>query len=224
MTSLFIDPTAMQRSAGDSTPNQRIDQAAQQFEALLLKEIVKHAVPKMESSGMAGETFSDMLATELAGTIAATGQTGLSKIIAEQMGQRSGGGAPVSAKITSEFGDRVHPVTGERHHHDGVDVAVPVGTQLVAPDAGVVSNISRNDIGGLSLTLDHGKGRTSTYRHLDQVDVAAGERLGPGQRFATTGASGRVTGPHLHLEVRQRGTTIDPRPWVDRVFSKEVTR
>ena len=225
---LYFDPTAIQRTAARSSSEKaKIQVAAQQFEALLLHELVKHAVPKGDdmSDSMASKTYGDMLAHQLAGAMASSGSIGLAQMLA---GDIKGAPAPMDthhhqgevhgAKISSAYGNRVHPVTGRHHHHSGVDVALSVGTPLHAPDGGRVSRISESKNGGLSVTLSHSGGRTTTFRHLDAALVQEGQVVSEGQVIAQSGASGRVTGPHLHLESRVRGNLADPTALVESVI------
>lgn len=129
--------------------------------------------------------------------------------------------APTKARITSGFGMRTHPVTHQRAMHHGVDVALPVGTKLRSPEYGVVSKITYNDISGKCVVITHsGKGRSTRMCHLDSFFVRKGQYVGEGQPVALSGQTGRVTGPHLHLEVKEGGRLVDPSHLVDKVLRK----
>jgi len=228
MKSVVIDPSALLRQPVKPGQSQaKIREVAQQFEAILLKEVTKHAVPKGafgEEESIAGKTWGDMLAHQLAADVAGAGTTGLSKILAERFSAISGvsghGHDHASANITSHFGQRVHPVTGKHGHHDGVDVALPVGTTLLSPFAGRISRIQTTENGGLSLTIKHPGDRSTTYRHLDATLLKEGEVVSAGQPIATSGESGRVTGPHLHLEARNNGNLVDPKDLIGQILKK----
>jgi murein DD-endopeptidase len=112
-------------------------------------------------------------------------------------------------RISSPFGERIHPVTGERKHHNGTDVAVPVGTPLVASHHGTVKRSSEDSISGTYLVLSLGLGIEVTYCHLSQAEVRSGEAVGRAQRIALSGATGRITGPHLHYILRLHGDAVD---------------
>lgn len=106
---------------------------------------------------------------------------------------------PVRGVISSPFGRRKHPVTGESQFHHGVDVACPVGTPVCAPVAGVCT-IGRSDTGGNMLTLDGDHVRIR-FMHLDRIVLPASPKVSVGHVVAYTGTTGRVTGPHCHIEV-----------------------
>jgi murein DD-endopeptidase MepM/ murein hydrolase activator NlpD len=116
----------------------------------------------------------------------------------------------VFERVSSRFGPRVHPVTGEQGFHHGIDLAVPRGTLVRAPWAGDCV-VKRGEYSGLTVTVRSALGWTCVVMHLDSVFVHTGERVEPGQPLARTGSTGRVTGPHAHLEVRdEAGRSRDP--------------
>lgn len=118
---------------------------------------------------------------------------------------------PIPLHVTSAFGDRVHPVTGERSFHNGVDLRAPEGTQLLAPGDGVVTRVWTGETGGQQLTLRLDSGYSVGFAHLSQQWVNEGERVSAGQVLGETGATGRVTGPHLHLTIHDpAGSLVDP--------------
>ena len=117
--------------------------------------------------------------------------------------------------VTSPFGWRWHPVTGSWSHHDGLDLAAPVGVEVVAPEGGVVTRIDvaggeRGAINGNAVFV-RAPSRVWAFLHLSRVKVALGRTVRAGDVLGASGASGRVTGPHLHLQVTSLGgTPIDP--------------
>lgn len=128
-----------------------------------------------------------------------------------------GGGpllTPVAAAVSSGFGPRTHPITGERRVHAGVDFAAPAGTPVVAAAAGVVRVAGRHGGYGLLVVLDHGDGIQTRYAHASRLLVAAGQAVARGQLIALVGSTGRSTGPHLHFEVRVGGVAQDPLAWL----------
>jgi murein DD-endopeptidase MepM/ murein hydrolase activator NlpD len=108
------------------------------------------------------------------------------------------------------FGSR-RVFNGEpRSPHSGADLSAPVGTPVFAAAAGTVVLTGSHYYSGGSVFIDHGDDLVTMYFHLDRVDVGNGERVVRGQRIGAVGATGRVTGPHLHFGVRWHGARIDP--------------
>jgi len=118
---------------------------------------------------------------------------------------------PVQGRISGRFGNaRVYngqPGAG----HSGMDIAVPTGTPVKAPAAGVVTFADPGlYLTGGTVLLDHGFGISSNFLHLSRIDVKVGDRVEQGQVIAAVGATGRATGPHLHWGMNWFGTRIDP--------------
>ncbi len=123
-------------------------------------------------------------------------------------------------RVTSPFGERVHPVTGERSFHNGTDIGVPTGTPLLAAAKGRVKRQSRDSISGNYVILDLGLGIQTTYCHLSEPEVKEGAPVTRKQEIGLSGATGRVTGPHLHYILRVRDKPVDATrygesPWRD---------
>lgn len=116
----------------------------------------------------------------------------------------------VPHRVTSPFGDRNHPVLGTRKFHNGVDLAVPIGTPVVAAQAGEVAVVGESQASGRYVVLDHGHGVRTAYCHLDATPLPQGSRVRKGETFALSGNTGRSTGPHLHYIVRLSGHPVDP--------------
>jgi septal ring factor EnvC (AmiA/AmiB activator) len=117
-------------------------------------------------------------------------------------------------RVSSGFGMRRHPVHGDVRMHHGLDLAAPTGTPVVAAEPGRVAMAGSRGGYGLVVDIDHGDGVLTRYAHLNTIEVRQGERLAGGQRLGTVGATGTVTGPHLHFEVRLQGRSIDPAQWL----------
>lgn len=121
---------------------------------------------------------------------------------------------PVAAKrISSQFGARVHPVTGARHVHSGVDLAAPAGRAVHASERGVVTFIGTEPRGyGKYVVIRHDGGYASYYAHLSAFEptLRTGTRVARGQRVGAVGSTGTATGPHLHFEVRRHDRLVDP--------------
>ncbi|AIQ65834.1 membrane protein [Paenibacillus stellifer] len=120
------------------------------------------------------------------------------------------------ARISSPYGYRIHPVTGVRKLHTGVDFAVPQGTNIHAAEAGTVIVAEWWSGYGYTVVIDHGGGMWTLYGHIREggIKVSVGDRVERGQTIAESGATGRVTGPHLHFEVRIDGTPVDPMDYL----------
>jgi len=112
-------------------------------------------------------------------------------------------------RITSPFGERVHPVTGKTSFHNGTDIGTPTGTPLVAAHHGTVKRQSVDSVSGTYLILDHGLGVQTTYCHLSATSVRERERIRRRQVVGEAGATGRVTGPHLHYILRIADKAVD---------------
>lgn len=117
---------------------------------------------------------------------------------------------PPGTRITSPFGERVHPVTGAKTNHDGVDLAAETGTMLRSPARARVLHVGEDAVSGLYMVLDHGHGVQSVSCHLSESLIKRGENADNGSSYARSGQSGRVTGPHLHYGVRVGGRFVDP--------------
>jgi murein DD-endopeptidase MepM/ murein hydrolase activator NlpD len=113
-------------------------------------------------------------------------------------------------RITSPFGHRTHPVTGKPSFHNGTDIGTPTGTELRSAHHGFVRRASRDSISGNFIIVDHGLGLQTTYCHMDALGVAEKERVARAGVLGQSGATGRVTGPHLHYILRVADKPIDP--------------
>jgi murein DD-endopeptidase MepM/ murein hydrolase activator NlpD len=97
-----------------------------------------------------------------------------------------------------------------RTRHTGADFAAAEGDTVVAPNAGTVELVADLYYLGKTVILDHGLGIHSVFGHLSAVDVSDGQNVGPGDRIGAAGATGRVTGPHLHWAVQLGRAWVDP--------------
>jgi murein DD-endopeptidase MepM/ murein hydrolase activator NlpD len=117
---------------------------------------------------------------------------------------------PVPGPRSSSFGLRRVFNGQARNPHSGMDIAVPTGTPVVAPLAGRVIDTGDYLFNGHTVWLDHGAGLLTMVCHLSRIDVQVGDLLAAGQPYAAVGATGRVTGPHLHWSVMLNRAMVDP--------------
>lgn len=124
---------------------------------------------------------------------------------------RSGFGWPFTGRLSGVFGSQRVLNGKPRRPHAGVDIAAPAGTVIRAPADGVVA-LATPDMffTGRTILLDHGQGLTSVYAHMRKMLVKPGQRVSKGQPIGEVGATGRVTGPHLHWGLHWRGIALDP--------------
>jgi murein DD-endopeptidase MepM/ murein hydrolase activator NlpD len=123
---------------------------------------------------------------------------------------------PVNGQIVSRFGDRSDPLSGEGGFHAGVDLTASMGTPVYAAADGIVSAAQYSGRYGRLVLVDHGQGMTTLYAHLSKFEIVPGEEIRRGQLIGNSGASGRVSGPHLHFEVRQGGSPVNPARYLSR--------
>lgn len=117
---------------------------------------------------------------------------------------------PAPGPLSSRFGLR-RIFNGEpRKPHAGLDVAAATGTPVSAPADGIVTNTGDYFFNGNTVFIDHGQGLITAYMHLSRIDVKEGQAVRRGDRLGAIGATGRVTGPHLHWAVILNGTPVDP--------------
>ncbi|HOE16356.1 MAG TPA: M23 family metallopeptidase [Syntrophorhabdaceae bacterium] len=123
-------------------------------------------------------------------------------------------GWPIQGEVSSYFGQREHPVTGERSMHTGVDIRAHSGTPVYATAPGIVSFSGWTDGSGYIIVLEHGYGFSTAYAHNKKNHVAVGQKVKKGELIASSGSTGMTTGAHLHYEVWKDSRQIDPSPYL----------
>jgi len=118
--------------------------------------------------------------------------------------------------LSSRFGRRTDPFTGQLSYHRGVDFSSDRGSDIKAVGSGVVTWSARNAGYGLMVEINHGNGFETRYAHADELLVEVGEIVKKGQTIALVGSSGRSTGPHVHFEVFKNGRVVDPASYINR--------
>lgn len=120
----------------------------------------------------------------------------------------------MGTRISSDFGNRKHPVIKTVRHHSGIDLAAPNGAPIRAIQGGVVVFADPYAAYGNLIVIQHGKGITSHYGHCESIKVRTGQRVRAGEVIGAVGSTGRVTGPHLHFEIRLNGEPRDPERFI----------
>ncbi len=232
-----IGPIAPPRASSGGDLRDAARQLEAVFVGMMFEEMAKGIdgedglFPKSPGSEMYEQWFRSAVATEFS----RSGGLGLGDLLAERFGAAklpeslapppnpAGKTAsssdhrrppPVVGPVTSSFGPRVHPVTGHPGHHNGVDIGAPVGTPVRVPFAGRVIEAGEDDKLGRFVKVEHRGGYRSLYAHLDAHGVVAGQEIDTGASIGTSGATGRVTGPHLHFAVYRDGAPVDPARFV----------
>lgn len=121
---------------------------------------------------------------------------------------------PIRGWVTSAFGQREDPFTGERIMHLGLDVAAPEGAMVRAPARGLIIHAGERGAYGNMIAIDHGRGIVTHYAHLSVLRVKVGDQVERAQHIGSVGNTGRSTGPHLHYEVRVNGVPVNPHRFV----------
>jgi murein DD-endopeptidase MepM/ murein hydrolase activator NlpD len=232
---------------------QEIKRLAQQFEAMLMTQMLREMRRSMlddeeaKENGFGAEALTDTADVEFGAALSRTGGIGLTdsllKVFERQItgireaaaageagraGEASEAGVAdqiahasksparlltdvtTSAPVSSKFGWRLDPLSGETRFHQGVDIAVAYGHNVKAAADGIVSFAGVQNGYGNTVVIDHDGGRQTRYAHLSQELVRAGDVVSEGQVLGKSGNSGRSTGPHLHFEMLMNGRPVDP--------------
>ena len=140
------------------------------------------------------------------------GEADLLALASQPQGAGSGWLWPVEGyhTLSALFGGRVHPVTGQRTDHTGIDIPAPGGTPIQACKSGQVVTSAYHYSYGNYVVIDHGNGNSTLYAHMSSRAVSEGQMVSQGQTIGYVGTTGSSTGNHLHLEVRDNYTRVDP--------------
>ncbi|MEY2978028.1 MAG: murein hydrolase activator EnvC family protein [Prochlorotrichaceae cyanobacterium] len=208
----------------------RFDIENQKNEIALLQQQLRFQKAQTETqlvhqNALADRLNSDRLALDAALSRLEQDSSSIGQLIRDRRANRTrpippvlGGGSgrlryPVYGPISSEFGWRVHPISGTERLHAGIDFAVDYGTPITAAADGAVIFSGWYGGYGYAVILDHGGGITTLYAHSDELLVSEGSWVTQGTIVAKVGSTGYSTGPHLHFEVRRDGEPVDPRPY-----------
>ena len=113
-------------------------------------------------------------------------------------------------KVSSSFGNRIHPVTGKPQFHQGIDIPAPNGTEIYCVNRGTVIETGNDYANGKYVIVDHGGGISTMYAHLSKIQVKTGDILAQGEVLGLVGMTGYATGYHLHISVYENGKAVDP--------------
>ncbi len=118
--------------------------------------------------------------------------------------------------VSSRFGRRTDPFTGQLSYHPGIDFSSEQGSDIKSVAGGVVTWSAQKPGYGLTLEINHGNGYETRYAHAEQLLVEVGDIVRKGQTIGLVGSTGRSTGPHLHFEVFKNGRVVDPASYINR--------
>ena len=118
--------------------------------------------------------------------------------------------APSYTRISDDYGNRIHPTLGVQQFHNGIDMAAPNGSPILAAEGGVVIAAAYSSSMGNYIMINHGNGLYTIYMHASALYVSTGQTVSRGQKIAAVGSTGRSTGPHLHFSVRRNGSYVNP--------------
>lgn len=230
-------PIETNRAGGAEAERATVRMLAQQFESLLLSQMLQEMRTSMddgdeaEDDSFGGSMMADAFTSELGQALSRAGGAGLTEFLmgaltrlepaavseAAPSEAASIGTAPTPAVfpggdglVSSAFGWRQDPLNGHPRFHAGTDLRVAYGQEVRSAAGGRVTHAGEQGGYGLTVVVDHGGGIETRYAHLSAVEVAPGAAVEAGQPIARSGNSGRSTGAHLHFEVRHNGQPIDP--------------
>ena len=120
---------------------------------------------------------------------------------------------PAEGTLTSDFGSRLSPTTGQPGFHYGLDIAADEGVRIGAFADGTVREIGESSYGNY-LIVDHDDGFSTLYAHCSSISAKVGDSVSCGEEIARVGQTGNATGPHLHLELWKDGAALDPSDYL----------
>jgi murein DD-endopeptidase MepM/ murein hydrolase activator NlpD len=123
-------------------------------------------------------------------------------------------GLPAEGWISSGYGERKHPITGENDFHTGIDISASYGTPVRASSDGVVSFSGWGRGAGKVVVLEHGLGFSTLYAHNSKIIVKVGQKVKRDEIIGYVGSTGNTTGPHVHYEVWKSGSSVNPTKYI----------
>jgi len=211
------------RDAAARQKDTKLKKACKDFESILTYQLLRSMRKTVDKCGLfhggkGEEIYQSLFDMEISKDMSDFGPNSLARLLYDQMKGPAGipelpeetPAWPVKGVVSSGFGMRKDPFTGESRFHDGLDIAAPEGTAIKAAMPGKVAFSGVKKGYGNVVILDHGKGLRTLYAHNRRNLVAQGGFLEAGTVLAEVGSSGRSTGPHLHFEVTRDGQPSDP--------------
>jgi murein DD-endopeptidase MepM/ murein hydrolase activator NlpD len=190
-------------------------EAAKALETLVWKQLIASSGAFKGGEAAGSHVWSDVFAEAIAQAVAGSSGLGLAATLESSLPAppptTPGAVLARGGTVTSGFGPRVDPFTHALVFHDGVDLAAPEGTPILAAADGVVVAAGPRGAYGNAVEVAHADGTTSLYAHAREVTVRPGQRVHAGEEVAKVGSTGRSTGNHLHFELRRGGRAVDPR-------------
>ncbi|MBQ4629805.1 MAG: M23 family metallopeptidase [Clostridia bacterium] len=120
---------------------------------------------------------------------------------------------PHDGIITSSFGERVHPVSGNISMHNGIDIAAVEGDEVRATESGIIEKAEYNQYSGNFIVIRHSDTITSSYAHMSKLNVKEGDEVEKGDIIGYAGSTGTATGPHVHMEIRIDKIAVNPEEY-----------
>jgi murein DD-endopeptidase MepM/ murein hydrolase activator NlpD len=216
----------------DKQDPEAIKKVAKEMESLFAYEMIKamrSTTGESAKSGLGNDTYMTMFDLELSKLFAERGlglQNMLAKGLTAATGTTKGDQQQHmtitdelrtilpedrNIRISSDFGLRKDPISGDQKFHHGLDIPAPVGTGIHPVKPGTVRFSGEQAGYGNVVIIDHGDGFESKYAHNAANLVSIGDSVTPATAIATVGSTGRSTGPHVHFEVSYQGEKVDPR-------------
>ena len=121
---------------------------------------------------------------------------------------------PTEGEITSVFGSRIHPMSGDTKPHTGIDIAAPAGQTVISAAEGMVTKTGYDDANGHYIVVKHTEELTTVYAHLSKVCVSENEAVDDNTKIGEVGSSGISTGPHLHFEIKLNQESVNPENYI----------
>jgi murein DD-endopeptidase MepM/ murein hydrolase activator NlpD len=125
-------------------------------------------------------------------------------------------GWPVPGRISSGYGDREHPMSGDLKFHSGIDISIPRGTKVKTTADGIASYSGWSAGSGNTVVIEHGHGFSTAYAHNERNLVKIGQKVKRGDVIAVSGSTGISTGPHIHYEIWKSGRHVNPKDYLAR--------
>ena len=122
---------------------------------------------------------------------------------------------PLVGNMESQFGMRLHPTENVEKFHYGIDISAPEGEKIVCVQKGIAKEINEDGDYGKYIIVDHGEEILTLYAHCSEIIAKEGEEIQAGQMIAKVGATGNVTGPHLHFEIRDGENWVNPEEFIN---------